>query len=117
GNSPVFYEYLSRPNSLSETVAPGDLLVLGSDGVFDRVPPDFPVRLLGFCVEAEGDVAAAIETALDELAGLEDEAGFVCDDNLSLGLLVVPGARPLFGPGFWARVAGERPEREVGTRC
>lgn len=65
---------------------PGDLALIGSDGVFARVPPEFPRRMRELVVR-RCSVAVAICEVLDALEALRDEQGPVADDNLTLGAL------------------------------
>lgn len=85
---------------------PGDLLIIGTDGVFDRVDQGFCRTVLRSCIEHEGDLARAAEWILDQLAGQRDEVGYVCDDNLTLAI-IGGGRRPKLGPGFWTRGAAD----------
>lgn len=76
---------------------PGDLLVVGTDGVFDRLeerPELFPEGTNRFlsclrqrAVNYDGDLQRVVDQALEEMASYKDQAGYICDDNLTLGLL------------------------------
>jgi serine/threonine protein phosphatase PrpC len=80
---------------------PGDLILVGTDGVFDRVGPEFPKDVLRGCIQSEGDLQATADHVIDELAAFKDGAGYICDDNLSLGLLG-DGTSPRLPQGFWS---------------
>jgi len=80
---------------------PGDLVIVGTDGVFDRVGPDFPKDVLRGCIQFEGDLQATADRIVEELAAFKDSAGFVCDDNLTVGLLGDRTA-PRLPKGFWS---------------
>ena len=66
---------------------PGDLVVLGTDGVFDRIETDFPRDVLRGCVQYSGDLQRTADQVIEELASFQDSLGYVCDDNLTLGLM------------------------------
>jgi serine/threonine protein phosphatase PrpC len=74
---------------ISGTLArrPGDLLLVGTDGVFDRVDDQFAHAVHARLDELRGDAVATAQFAVRQLAEFADEAGYFCDDNLSLGLL------------------------------
>jgi serine/threonine protein phosphatase PrpC len=80
---------------------PGDLVIVGTDGVFDRVGPEFPKDVLRGCIQLEGDLQATADHIVEELAAFKDSAGFVCDDNLTVGLLG-DGTAPRLPKGFWS---------------
>jgi len=80
---------------------PGDLVLVGTDGVFDRVGPEFPKDVLRGCIQFKGDLQATADHVLDELASFKDGAGYVCDDNMTLGLLG-DGTSPRLSQGFWS---------------
>jgi len=80
---------------------PGDLVLVGTDGVFDRIGPEFPKDVLRGCVQFGGDLQATAEHVLDELASFKDGEGYVCDDNMTLGLLG-DGTSPRLPQGFWS---------------
>lgn len=79
---------------------PGDLLLAGTDGVFDRVGHDFPRNLLRLAIMKSGDLNAAVESALDDLAVAQDGNGYICDDNMTLAV-VGDGKPPTLARGFW----------------
>jgi PPM family protein phosphatase len=80
---------------------PGDLLICGSDGVFDRVSADFPKRLMEAAIHFEGHLQRVATQVVDEMAAARDQAGFICDDNLTLGILG-DGSRPELTKSFWS---------------
>jgi len=43
----------------------------------------------------------------EEYAGLKDTAGYICDDNLTLGLMATR-SKPVLGPGFWNSAPSEK---------
>lgn len=66
----------------------GDLLFVGSDGVFDRVEPPF----FGDLADAArntygGDLQALADDVLEQLGAARDQFGYVCDDNMTLALV------------------------------
>jgi serine/threonine protein phosphatase PrpC len=89
-----------EPVTGSVTREPGDLLLVGSDGVFDRVDGSFARDLLRAAIQHGGDLQMVAARALDELADTQDEAGYICDDNLTIGLMA-GGAAPRLASGFW----------------
>ncbi|MFH1227300.1 MAG: protein phosphatase 2C domain-containing protein [Planctomycetota bacterium] len=66
---------------------PGDLVLCGTDGIFDRVSPAFAHDVLRAVIEHNGDLEKVIHLILEELSVSKDEFGYVCDDNMSLGLI------------------------------
>jgi serine/threonine protein phosphatase PrpC len=79
----------------------GDFVVVGTDGVFDRVADDFAKDVLRGAIENEGNVQATAEQVINELAAFKDSAGYVCDDNLTLGIMC-DGSAPKLAQGFWS---------------
>lgn len=82
---------------------PGDILIVGTDGVFDRVDKTFPKDVLRGCIQYAGDFQKTAEHILGELAFFQDGAGYICDDNLTLGLMG-DGTAPKLSPAFWSPV-------------
>ena len=80
---------------------PGDFLIVGTDGVFDRVESTFSKDVLRGCIKYKGDLQKTAEHILDDLASFQDGAGYVCDDNLTLGIMG-DGTPPKLSPGFWS---------------
>lgn len=81
--------------------APGDLLIVGTDGVFDRVDETFPKDVLRGCIQYSGDLQKTAEHIVAELASFQDRDGYICHDNLSIGILG-SGTSPKLPPGFWS---------------
>lgn len=65
----------------------GDLVMIGSDGVFDRVNGSFAENIARASVVAGGDLQSVATRAVHELASFKDEHGYIFDDNLTLALL------------------------------
>jgi len=65
----------------------GDIVIVGTDGVFDRVETSFPADVLRGCIQYDGDLQRTAEQVVGELASFKDTAGYVCDDNLTLGIM------------------------------
>ena len=68
---------------------PGDLMLLGTDGLWDIVPPEKFAHTLHRTITLP--IQGPIESALAEVSSATDEIGPVCDDNLSLVALRTPG--------------------------
>lgn len=97
--------------------AAGDLVLVGSDGVFDRIGPEFPKDVLRGCIQSRGDLQATAHDIIEELAAFKDNLGYVCDDNLTLGLMG-DGTSPRLAQGFWSttppsNVATEPPAKSA----
>lgn len=90
-----------RPKSGRFDRMPGELVLIGSDGVFDRVPESFAKDVLRGCISIGGDLRATADRIVTELADVQDPSGYVCDDNLTLGLLG-DGTPPKLQSGFWS---------------
>ena len=82
----------------------GDLALIGTDGVFDRIPAKeievFGKDVLRACIQCDGELQNVAIQVCAEYAELKDTAGYICDDNLTLGLLGTR-TKPVLGPGFW----------------
>jgi len=78
----------------------GDLLVIGSDGVFDRVSETFSDDILRAATQFQGNLQSMIDRMLAELAEQRDDGGYVCDDNMTLAVL---------GDGSWPVAANVTP--------
>ena len=83
----------------------GDLLLMGTDGIWDYVPESFSKQLIREAVVRGGRLGETLDAALELLAGHQDDLGHVCTDNLTLAVVAPDHRAPRFGPGFWA--AGE----------
>ncbi len=81
---------------------PGDLLLCGTDGIFDRVPDSFPKDVMRPIIRHNGNLQEVIQLLLNELAEAKDELGYICDDNLTLGL-IMDGKPPKLGQDFWKK--------------
>ena len=79
---------------------PGDLVMIGSDGIFDRTDPSFPRDVLKASIKFQGDLNVTAQQIVDELASSQDTLGYLCDDNLSLGIMG-DGSAPVLAAGFW----------------
>ena len=83
---------------------PGDLALIGSDGVFDRIPDReievFGKDVLRACIHCDGELQKVAVQVCEQYAELQDAAGYICDDNLTLGLLGTR-TKPVLGPRFW----------------
>ena len=78
----------------------GDLLIVGTDGVFDRAAPAFAQDLMGAALgQFDGNLQALCDCVLEELGQQTDAAGPICDDNMTLGILG-SGHRPVLHRGF-----------------
>ncbi len=72
-----------------------DVIVVMTDGIADRIedheksplPPRFIEDVIGRAIDRNGNLQVVAEEAVDALTELEDDSGFVCDDNVSLGLI------------------------------
>lgn len=80
----------------------GDVLIAGTDGVFDRVGDRFSRELMRMAVFYKGDLIQATRESVEQLAQVVDanSHSFICDDNLTLGLMM-DGHQPDFLPEFW----------------
>ena len=85
----------------------GDLVIVGSDGVFDRVEGSFPKDVMCGCLRHDGDLQATAQRIVEELAAYQDDAGYVCDDNLTLGIMG-DGTRPTLSYGYWSQTEPEQ---------
>lgn len=79
----------------------GELLMAGTDGVFDRVDEGFAQDVVRMAIFQNGDLYLTAKDVLEQLAMKSDADGaYVCDDNLTLGILG-DGKRPEFEKNFW----------------
>ncbi len=83
----------------------GDLLLIGTDGIWDFVPESFSKQFMREAVMRGGRVGETLDAALALLAGHQDELGHVCTDNLTLAVVAPDRCAPKFGPGYWAAAA------------
>lgn len=70
---------------------PGDVLITGTDGIWDYVKNPFPRAVAKTLVNAGGNARIAARTVIDQLADISDEYGYICLDNLTIGLITTPG--------------------------
>ena len=66
---------------------PGDLLICGTDGVFDYAGKSFPIAVAQKVATYGGDLQKATDIILSDLANYKDQFGLVCSDNLTIGLI------------------------------
>jgi serine/threonine protein phosphatase PrpC len=76
----------------------GDLLLVGTDGVFDRIEDSFAEDVAGLAAQMfSGNLQEAVEETLRQLASAQDKAGYLCEDNMTLVLIAderdVPSAQ------------------------
>ena len=68
--------------------SPGDLLLVGTDGIFDRTEEaTFGKDVLRGCLQHAGDLQGAADQIVEELACFQDANGYICDDNMTLGIM------------------------------
>lgn len=85
---------------------PGDLMVCGTDGVFDFVDAEFTTDVWRSVNDFQGDLQRLADTVVQELAETRDSHGWICSDNLTLGLIGddVSGLAPAGVPSTTASV-------------
>lgn len=66
---------------------PGDLLLVGTDGIWDYVGPNFPLAAAQALAKAGGNAMLATSSIVRDLADFTDASGHVCTDNLTLGMI------------------------------
>lgn len=76
-----------EPSSGAIPRYPGDLLIVGSDGVWDFVGEEFPLAVAQALAKHGGDATATTESVVTQLADATDDFGHICSDNLTLGLI------------------------------
>jgi serine/threonine protein phosphatase PrpC len=81
-----------EPRTGCVRVGPGDLVLLGTDGIFDRVALDDLCRgVMDALREFHGDIPLALKAIVDDLAGQRTVSGhLICDDNMTLAAIIVP---------------------------
>lgn len=82
---------------------PGDFLVMGSDGVFDYVGNNFIPNVLRMAIECKGDLQKVVDQVLNELVNAQDDKGYLCDDNLTFGIMGTKNP-PKLAKGFWKNI-------------
>ena len=103
-------QVLGAPCSGQFERAEGEFIVLATDGVADRVGTEFFGQLLAYIEYCGGDLCAACEAVLKQMADLQDAAGYICDDNMTLaisGCGVPPGQGK---PGGNGRASSGKPQ-------
>lgn len=85
-----------------QTIArpPNSFLLCGTDGVFDRIADGFHRDVIRAAIESAGDLQAAVNHILDQFSQVRDDVGFICDDNMTFGV-IGPGSPPTLSEGFW----------------
>lgn len=83
----------------------GDLLLMGTDGIWDYVAESFSKQFVREAVVRGGRIGEALESALGLLADHKDEQGYVCADNLTLAVVAPDRTVPRFGSRYWAASA------------
>jgi len=91
---------VGEPVSLTVDRLPGDVLMAGTDGIFDRVDGTFVTAVLQTCINADGDLPEVVATVLRELTEYKDVEGYVVDDNCTFGILS-DATPPRLPRGFW----------------
>jgi serine/threonine protein phosphatase PrpC len=87
---------------------PGDVLLAGTDGVFDRIAGrPFAMDVLKAALALRGDLLDVAQRVVADLAACRDEEGFICEDNLTLGLMA-RGA-PRIARHRWSAPQGGKP--------
>lgn len=72
-------------------IYPGDLVLAGTDGVFDRVAADdLAAGITAAIAECGGNLQEAVELLVGDFVNQRDERGFLVDDNASLGVIAIP---------------------------
>ncbi len=90
-----------EPSFAEAPFPPCSFVLCGSDGGFDRIAGvPFHAAVVAEAIRCGGDLNLAAQKTLQHFAAARDQLGYVCDDNLSLGILG-PGEPPRFTPGFW----------------
>lgn len=106
----------NQPNLLSGSLGPdlagipvpivqkretGDLMILGSDGVFERVAHQFPHDVLKCAFQYKGNLEETAKALIKSMSIAKDRHGYICDDNLSL-VCMSDGKSPQLKPSFRA---------------
>jgi len=97
---------------------PGDLLAVGTDGVFSdavEFPENLMIGLLRGAIRYRGNLQRAVDHILVELSSAQDQTGFLFDDNMSLALLGTsePPRQPVPPRNLPDRRVGEDSQREL----
>jgi serine/threonine protein phosphatase PrpC len=74
----------------------GDVIIACTDGIADRVDAAaFITNLVSAGDDNGGDLHSLSARVVNELAAAKDAAGYICDDNLTIGFIGT-GDRPMF---------------------
>ncbi|OVE73506.1 hypothetical protein BVX94_03700 [bacterium B17] len=79
-------EIEGQPISGIINLRPSDILLAGTDGVFDFVDKNFPFDIQRATVKYRGDLQTMVTDVVSELAAAKDEDGWICSDNLTLAV-------------------------------
>lgn len=86
----------------------GDVVIVCTDGIADRIDPaTFLNNVMTVGDQTGGDFQSLSAKVVSDLASATDEAGFICDDNLTIGMIGT-GDRPLFLAGGPASTEREK---------
>lgn len=69
---------------------PGDLLLTGSDGLWDYVRPSFPLAAAHELANEHNSIRKAATALVGKLADAIDQQGYICRDNITLGMISTP---------------------------
>jgi serine/threonine protein phosphatase PrpC len=86
---------------------PGDLIVAGTDGLSDRTKEDFFSRIPQICQTNNGDLLKTCQFIVEQFAAAKDEHGYICDDNITLGILGVDSFASHFSDEIHKRDKGD----------
>lgn len=84
-----------KPRSRKLTRTESDLIIVMSDGIADRIkadnssdrPPELISNLIRLAELRDGDLQRVADEAAETLTEEQDEKGYLCDDNISLGFI------------------------------
>ncbi len=84
-----------KPHSRKLTRTESDVIIVMSDGIADRIktdtssehPPELISSLIRLAEFKDGDLQSATKEAVEILKEEQDEKGYICDDNISLGFI------------------------------
>lgn len=75
-----------NPQSSSLPVLPGDLLIGGSDGLWNIVDDEFPQTIMTAVKQYKGDLQYIADTVVADLVGEKDPFHLPCRDNITMAL-------------------------------
>ena len=78
---------IGEPASGAVPRYPGDLMITGSDGVWDYVRDDYPLAVAQLFAKTDGNVRNVTKAVIDQLENYSDQYGLVCRDNITMGLM------------------------------